>query len=412
MLEAGVRAALTIMRKEIAETMRDPLVLVISLGFPLLFFPLLFWGISQVSVLQAGIDDQAPPRVAVVGVASPGPGGVVTALLADPAIETQGERADLSTDALDLLVTVGGAGQALSVKLSHDSTRARSTRALSWAKEQLENVERTRMSELAASAGVDTSELEPWDIKYENVRVDSDRLNDLLSKVLPIFVFIALLMSIMAPAVDVFVGERERGTLETTLSAAVSRWSVLMGKTMAVVVIAMVAASGSMFAVGLTFLQMIASLTEESLTAPSVQGLQLLMMAPSVVAFATMMTAINFVLILPAQTFKQAQNMSSMVLIVGMLAVSVTVDMDPSTTGWQIWVPAVNVLNSVGLSLTGNLSLGTASLAFGTNGVLAVGCLAYVAHRMNDESFVFGHNGPGMWAKLVQRWRSRTGSSR
>lgn len=407
-----MRAALTIMRKEIAETMRDPLVLVISLGFPLLFFPLLFWGISQVSVLQAGIDDQAPPRVAVAGVTSPGPGGVLNALLADPAIETQGERADLTTDALDLLVTVEGAGQALYVKLSHDSTRARSTRALSWAKEQLENVERTRMSELAASAGVDTSELEPWDIKYENVRVESDRLNDLLSKVLPIFVFISLLMSIMAPAVDVFVGERERGTLETTLSAAVSRWSVLMGKTMAVVVIAMVAASGSMFAVGLTLLQMMASLTEESLSVPSVQGLQLLMMAPSVVAFATMMTAINFVLILPAQTFKQAQNMSSMVLIVGMLAVSVTVDMDPSTSGWQIWVPAVNVLNSVGLSLTGNLSLGTASLAFATNGALAVGFLAYVAHRMADERFVFGHHGPGMWANLVQRWRSRTGSSR
>jgi len=247
---------------------------------------------------------------------------------------------------------------------------------------------------------------------WANVRVDSDRLNDLLSKVLPIFVFISLLMSIMAPAVDVFVGERERGTLETTLSAAVSRWSVLMGKTMAVVVIAMVAASGSMFAVGLTLLQMIASLTEESLSAPSIQGLQLLMMAPSVVAFATMMTAINFVIILPAQTFKQAQNMSSMVLIVGMLAVSVTVDMDPTNNGWQIWVPAVNVLNSVGLSLTGNLSLGTASLAFGTNAALAVSFLAYVSHRMADERFVFGDHGPGLWAGLVQRWRSRTGSSR
>jgi sodium transport system permease protein len=291
---------------------------------------------------------------------------------------------------------------------------------LSWAKKQLEDVERARMLELAASAGVDSSDLEPWDIKYENVRVDSDRLNDLLAKVLPVFVIIALLMAIVAPAVDVFVGERERGTLETTLSAAVSRWSVLMGKTLAVVVIAMVAASGSMFAVGLTLLQMMASLTDETLAAPNIQWLQLLMMAPAVVSFAFLITAINFVLILPAETFKQAQNMSSMVLVVGMLAVSVTIDMDPTTAGWQIWVPAVNVLNSIGLSLTGNLNLSTAALAFGTNGALAGGLLAYVAHRMADEHFVFGDHGPGvfgdlgsgLWTGLVQRWRSRTRSRR
>ena len=42
-----MRAVLIVMKKELWETLRDPMVLIMSLGFPILFFPLLIWGTNR-----------------------------------------------------------------------------------------------------------------------------------------------------------------------------------------------------------------------------------------------------------------------------------------------------------------------------------------------------------------------------
>jgi len=47
----------------------------------------------------------------------------------------------------------------------------------------------------------------------------------------------------MYPAIDLFTGEKERGTIETLLTVPVSRWKILMGKMLVVVCSGMVAAT-------------------------------------------------------------------------------------------------------------------------------------------------------------------------
>ena len=62
----------------------------------------------------------------------------------------------------------------------------------------------------------------------------------LLSKVLPLMILLMVLLGAFYPAIDVTAGERERGTLETVLSAPIPRAALLAGKVLAVTVLASV----------------------------------------------------------------------------------------------------------------------------------------------------------------------------
>jgi len=51
-----------------------------------------------------------------------------------------------------------------------------------------------------------------------------------LSKLLPLIVVVMIMLGAFYPAIDITAGERERGTLETILSAPVSRFDLMTGK--------------------------------------------------------------------------------------------------------------------------------------------------------------------------------------
>ncbi len=402
-----MKTVLVIAKKELAETLRDPLVLAMSLGFPLLFYPLLIWGVTQISMLQQGIDEKSPPRIAVMGCEAPGPGGLVDALLSEEVIPSDGDVDDLRTDDLDLLVTVKRDGQAIQIELSHDSTRTRSTHALSWAEDKLEEVRTQRIAELAAAAGITPEDLDTWTIDVENVRQDEDKVQDVMVQVMPAMGFLALLIAVMAPTVDVFIGERERGTLETTLTAAISRRSMLIGKILAVSVIAMLASFGSLFAVGLSFIQMLAGLTQEAIPPPPIYGWDLLMLAPSMLTFAALMVALNALLILPARTVKHAQNISSIFLLVGSVALIWHIDAELNPVLWHALLPIGNVLVATSMALSGTMTMAFAAVSCALNTALTALMLLYMEHKMNDEQYLFGNPKPS----LLTRWFPSKGAT-
>src|SRR6185369_8810239 len=51
-----------------------------------------------------------------------------------------------------------------------------------------------------------------------------------LSRVLPLIVVVMVMLGAFHPAIDITAGERERSTLETTLSAPIDRTALMAGK--------------------------------------------------------------------------------------------------------------------------------------------------------------------------------------
>jgi len=406
-----VRAVLTVMKKELWETLRDPMVLIMSLGFPILFFPLFIWGTTQLVILSAGLAETEPPRVMVTGVEAPGPGGVVDVLLASPATPGQGDVSAVHSGDLDLIAEVQLVGDGLQIMLRHNSTLPRSTRALSWAEEQLEKVRSAREAELAQLVQIDAKALEVWRITSVDVAPSQQRMLSMLAQSLPVFLVVMLLVATVSPAVDIFVGERERGTLETIMVTTTSRWPLILGKTLAASAIGVIGAAGNLVAGGITLLHALASMgAGEANTLHLVPGPMCLAIAP-LVAGALMISAITFIVIVPARTFKQAQSLSSFVTIGFIALVFFGMGEDTAPSAWTALVPGLNLMHCLSEGFRGTLAVDFALITTATNLALASVVLLAVHRIIAHEGYLFGPEDQGwrdaLKSLLPQRWSHR-----
>src|SRR5690606_5572329 len=76
----------------------------------------------------------------------------------------------------------------------------------------------------------------PYIYDYVNVASDQETLANLVGGFLPYIFIVFGFVGCMYPCIDLFTGEKERGTFETLLTTPVTRWQIMLGK-MGVVVL-------------------------------------------------------------------------------------------------------------------------------------------------------------------------------
>jgi sodium transport system permease protein len=390
-----VRSVLTVLKKELWETLRDPMVLIMSLGFPIVFFPLLIWGMSQLTMLSTGTAEREPPRIAVVGAEAPGPGGLVDALSVPPALQTQGSPSDVQDGSLDLHIEVLSESPGLSLALTHNSTLPRSQRALKWGKGQLQDVEHKHLEEIAAARDIASGQLEVWAIQTEDISRPSDRMVSIVSKSMPMILMVMLLIATVSPAVDIFVGERERGTLETSLVTARSRWPLILGKVLAASVIGMVGMVGNLGAGGLTLVHTLHTMGVGDGQGLHLEPVSMLMCILPLVSGALLIAALSFVAVVPARTFKQAQSLSSWVIIGAMAVIYTGATQDEAPELWMGLIPVRNLMHCLTEALRGSLAVNMALTSTAVNLALASGLLWVVYRVMGHEGYLFGPEDSG-----------------
>lgn|GEM_PF-2734366 len=406
-----MKIVLTVLKKELWESLRDPMVVILSLGFPILFFPLIMWGTTQAILLTKGVNDNEPPRIHIVGVQAPGPGGIVDALQADPAVPTVGTDQDLRQGDLDLIAEVEMQGASMRITLHHNSTLPRSQRAVQWAEDQLDEVREARERELAIKSGLDPESLNVWKIESTDMALKRNRELDILASIMPVAMLIMLLMSTVIPSVDIFVGERERGTLETSMVTTRSRWPLILGKVLAASTIGLIGVTGNLFAGSLSVVQTMMSIFGNELSPPEVSIRSVLLSIPPLFSCAVLLCAATFAAVLPSRTFKQAQATSSFVFIAGIVA---TMSVDVEEEMPQLWTAALplrNLAHSISGAFRGTLTLDYAVLSTTINLALASILILLVQRIMQHEGYLFGPENSG-WkdaamSLLPQRWSQR-----
>lgn len=382
--------------KELRETLRDPLVLFNAFAFPLIIIPLILWGTTQLALLQAGTAEKEPPRVAVTG--DPLPDDLRAALLAEP-VEVTALDAPLDAPALDRLLRDGALdaaahlardGDAWTVHIAHDSTRRRSTRARRLLVERVDAHREIRLRALADARGLDAQAVTPTAIDAEDVSEADEKWSELLGEMLPIVIFTSLLMAVVFPAVDTVAGERERGTVETTLVTAIRPAQVALGKVAAVVFIGLCAMTGNALAAGLTVVQFVVTLGGADSTSLGFDGPSIALAVPAMLAATVAIVAATVVAVLPTQSFKEGQQRASYVLIAGVVA-AVIAQQDPA--GLDI-VGALNPLTSPIVILRdavrGTLQPMPALVATAVHIACAAGLLAFAARKLRDETYLLG----------------------
>ncbi len=345
-------------KKEIIEFIRDWRTIVALVLIPLLLFPLLFIAFPIVMQNEAAEMDEKTVDVLVQS------DDIETYLVEE--IENQSALVFVEPMPLNLS-TLSDSGNnteqlrnlqydaILRIELRNDtwyyailhlSTSEQSNEARGRILEVLVQWEEDLTSQRIESAGLDVaSTLNPlqWDgpILSADVATKGEQAGMLLSLFIPFVLAIWTASAAVQPAIDMTVGERERGTLESLLSLPLSRTELLLGKWLAVV---------SITGVGVTLqigglLFGIAYLASDFIDVPSLSIGAILLLGLAIGFYGTMIVALYLALAMRSKSVKEAGSVLTPITLAMIMPILLTqfINLDDVEMFW-FGVPFVNVL--------------------------------------------------------------------
>jgi sodium transport system permease protein len=279
--------------KEMREALRDRRTLAVMILLPLVVYPLLSLLATQVAMGRERNRDERPSTVAFSG-SGPARDAIEPRLRANPTLFVllpQGTPAEVESGRLDGLIEVDARNPG-AVTTLFDASRDES------------RVAEERLSIVTAKVLPDGC-APTLSMKSRDLAPKAQLGGYVLSKALPLFVVLMVLLGAFHPAIDVTAGERERGTLETILCAPIRRVDLMLGKVLAVAALAALTGLLNLASMAITMLQIL-RLTSEVVVLDVPWGRALassLVILPTSILCASAFVALGAT----ARSYKEAQ---------------------------------------------------------------------------------------------------------
>jgi sodium transport system permease protein len=352
-----MKTIITIFLKELKETLRDRRTLITMIVIPVLIFPLIF---KLTSSLSNNFSKKTATKTLVVGYS-----GEDNRLMNDLQFSEKNAanflwiqlkdsleiKELISSDSIDAGVFYHtGFDQALSanetakITLFHDATDIGYKERLEGAIQQF-NAQITQ--ERLDSLNINKAIFSAIQVDESNVASSREMIGKLAGGMLPYIFIIFGFIGCMYPAIDLFTGEKERGTIETLLTTPVPRWQILTGKMGVVVLSGLIAASFALTGLYFSFQNMPGGEEVDELNTVlnlmftgKTLLLMFLLILPLIVFFAGLLIPITVY----AKSFKEAQSiitpLNMAVLIPAMIGMFPGIEYSLQTA----FIPVVNVV--------------------------------------------------------------------
>ena len=234
--------------------------------------------------------------------------------------------------------------------------------------------------------------LNPIELNSVNTATPKEMIGQYGGAILP-YLFIAFgFLGCMYPSIDLFTGEKERGTIETLLTTPVKRWQILLGKMKVVVLSGLSASTFGLIGlwVSIEFMDivkdpMILSIVYDILSFSFIIGLFGLLI-PLIVFFAGVMIPVSIY----SKSFKEAQSIITPLNIVMVLPAMVGFFPGIELNSITACIPVVNVVLA-----SKELIAGTLNAEFYLISFIIMCCIATIAvvisfRQYGKESNIIG----------------------
>ena len=387
----------TIFKKELKDTLRDKRTLMMMLVIPILVFPVImniFVGVS------ATFSEEAATKKVKIGFVGEKDNYVLKQLKNLPKEMGKKEIAfysdsiqlkkDLRLDSIQI-------GMFSEKQFSNNLTAQKPAKLIVFynatdvgmkdrAEIYLNTIEDIARQERILDLNLDETKLTPIITEYNNVASSEEMIGKLAGGILP-YIFIAFgFLGCMYPAIDLFTGEKERGTIETLLTTPVARWQILFGKMGVVVLSGLLASTAALLGLSLS-IEVLDVVENAELLAIvhgilSVKFILLLyaLLIPLTVFFAGVMIPIAVY----AKSFKEAQSIITPLNIVMVLPAMVGFFPGIELNLTTACIPVVNIVLATKDLIAGTLDMGLLALSFGV--MFAIATLAvFVSYKQFDK---------------------------
>ena len=390
----------TIFRKEFTDTIRDRRTLFMMVFFPLFLMPVLLFVVTRV---QSSSMKKAEEKVLRVGFVSHGN----AAALGDQLLHAPGLRviqgivpdsaeALIRSDSLDAVIVIAGDFDAevegmrtgtvsLYYKSSedYDIVKRRLTAVLDGYEKSLKNARFKKLN-------LDEQIVTPLKVEEHDVASVKERVGKAIGGMVPYIFVIFCFLGSMYPAIDLAAGEKERGTMETLLSAPVSRLQILLGKFAVVVLAGILSAGVSMLGIYVAVRQVreippeLMQVIANILDAQTIL-LVLSLLLPLTVFFAAFLLSLSVF----ARSYKEAQSIISPLTIVVILPVLVGALPGIELNSMTALIPVLNVSLATREIIAGTVQTLPLLEVYGTLLILAGLSLWGCAYWFGREETIF-----------------------
>jgi len=392
---------LKIFLKELKDTLRDKRTLMMMIFIPVLVFPIILYITAGIS---SSFEKEAATKNIKIGFIGAVESAVIQEFMHMPKnlgkfnLEPYADQATLEKDVkndslqMGLIVPNDYLENERSMKpikctvIYNATDLGISDRAEKYMDLVEKNAEKKRYKALE----LDEEKLQPIITEYKNIASKKEMIGRLAGGILP-YVFIAFgFIGCMYPAIDLFTGEKERGTIETLLTTPVSRIQILIGKMAVVVLSGLLAATsalvGLFFAIKVMSFEGNAQIMDivKSILTPGFVLMLFFLLFPLTVFFAGVMVPIAVY----AKSFKEAQSIITPLNIVMVLPAMVGLFPGIDLNIVTACIPVINIVLSTKELIAGTLEPGLLFLSFGIMVALAMVAVFISYKRFDKETNV------------------------
>ncbi len=244
--------------KELLGALRDRRTLILTVFFPLVFYPLIVGVMGHFTTAEQGKLDALIPAVIVVDNSGDqlfhdrvrAATSFYPLFVPDVNTGLQDLQDKTGQVMMSVSKTSGGEGIGLDITLYYDQTDQVGVVSAARVRDFLQVYLKDVMREKLDALGMDYDSLSPpINLEVENVATGESMGRMILSRLLPYFMVLAILTGAMGLGAEITAGEKERGTIATLLVSQLSRTEIVLGKFLTILTVSLV--SSILSAIGL-----------------------------------------------------------------------------------------------------------------------------------------------------------------
>lgn len=357
---------LHIIKKELRETLRDKRTMMTMIVIPILLFPVI---LSLLVKTQQHFSEEAKGKMVsiafdIADIDHP----VIQNLLAEdqeddlltvlPVVDFSETKSLIQQDSIQAAVYLNTSENgATQVVVWHDGTKMD---LMNRVKLTVESVKRKAINQQLNLLQIEPEAVAGFEYQMMSTASTQETVGKLAGGFLPYVFIIFGFLGCMYPAIDLFTGEKERGTIETLLTAPLARWRILLGKMTVVVLSGLLAASLSL--VGLYISIRGLNLIEDpellsiinSILSPNFILMLFVLQIPMTIFFAGILIPIA----IHAKSFKEAQSiitpLNFIVILPAIIGFLPEIELNTTTA----LIPIVNIVLATKDLVAGTLNYG------------------------------------------------------
>ncbi len=252
------------------------------------------------------------------------------------------------------------------IQVIYNPNSLKTVGSMSYINQYIVNYSNKMFQQSLNEQGVSADSLKSLDyngVMTELSAVDPNSGNSMMASIAPMMLVMVIMSGGVSVAVDLFAGEKEKGTFESLLTTQVSRMGLLVAKFTAILIISLMSMVLSIAAYVISFAlnpdalgMYTGNLNADVEDIKVITAPQVLMVIAVCFALSVFAVSIMTFLGLNAKTVKEAQSQMSMITLVPTLLSGLTMFMDSASISTaSMIVPVFNTIASIKMIFLGTV---------------------------------------------------------